>query len=145
MRTMDPFDLVCLGLQVIALVIVGVMISAALIVVCTGQESPRSTVYLVTAYCPCEKCCGRWADGLTASGRPVTSHGGRFVAGPPELPFGTLVRVPGYAGGDAVPVLDRGGRITGRQLDVFFPTHQEALAWGRRALAVEIVHQVAPR
>ena len=93
---------------------------------------------IVTAYCPCRKCCGRWADGLTASGRPVTANGGRFVAAPPGLRFHSLVSVPGYNGGRPVPVLDRGGAIKGHRLDVFFPTHAEALAWGRRLLTVEI-------
>lgn len=97
--------------------------------------------WTVTAYCPCPKCCGRWADGVTASGEPVTANGGFFVAAPPALPFGTLVVVPGYADGKAVPVLDRGGRIDGRRLDVFFPTHAEAVAWGRRTLTVRIVNE----
>jgi hypothetical protein len=63
----------------------------------------------VTAYCPCRQ------------------------AGPPGLPFGTLVAVPGYG---LVPVLDRGGSIRRDRLDVFFPTHGEALEWGRRVLVV---------
>ena len=90
----------------------------------------------VTAYCPCARCCGKWADGYTASGKPVTANGGRFVAAPPEIPFGTMLIVPGYAGGQPVPVLDRGGAIKGNRLDVFFPTHQEALNWGVQHLRV---------
>jgi len=92
----------------------------------------------VTAYCPCVKCCGRWADGITASGKPVTANGGRFVAADRSLPFGTLVRVPGYADGEPVPVLDRGGAIRNDRLDVFFPSHDEALEWGVRWLDVQI-------
>ena len=87
----------------------------------------------VTAYCPCRKCCGRWADGITASGKPVTFNGGRFVAAPRGVPFGTMVTIPGYG---TVPVLDRGGAIKGNRIDVFFPTHRAALAWGVRNLRV---------
>jgi len=90
---------------------------------------------IVTAYCPCEKCCGRWADGVTASGRPVTFNGGRFVAADRSVPFGTMIHVPGYG---TVPVLDRGGAIRGNRLDVFFPDHTQALKWGRRTLTVTI-------
>ena len=92
----------------------------------------------VSAYCPCKKCCERFADGVTASGQPVTANGGRFVAAPPSLSFGTMVRVPGYASGEAVPVLDRGGSIKGNRLDVFFPTHKAALEWGRQYLLIKI-------
>src|SRR2546421_35130 len=66
----------------------------------------------VTAYCPCKKCCGPRAQGVTASGRPVSHNGGRFVAADTRvLAFNTRVFVPGYADGAAVPVIDRGGAI----------------------------------
>jgi len=95
----------------------------------------------VTAYCPCEICCGKYADGITASGLPVTANGGRFVAAPKEYPFGALITIPGYPAKSPapVPVLDRGGAITGDRLDVYFPTHAEALAWGVRQLDVTVV------
>jgi 3D (Asp-Asp-Asp) domain-containing protein len=89
----------------------------------------------VTAYCPCGHCCDRFSDGITASGKPVTYNNGRFAAGPPELVFGTLVDIPGYG---KVEVIDRGGAIKGKRLDVFFPTHQEALQWGVQHLEVEV-------
>ena len=54
------------------------------------------------------------------------------------LPFGSRVRIPGYHNGEPVPVLDRGGAIKGYHLDVFFPSHQQALDWGRRWVVVEI-------
>ena len=93
----------------------------------------------VTAYCACPKCCGPNAKGLTASGEPVTYNLGRFVAADTSvLPFGSRVRIPGYHNGEAVPVLDRGGAIKGYHLDVFFPSHQQALDWGRRWVVVEI-------
>jgi 3D (Asp-Asp-Asp) domain-containing protein len=112
-------------------------------------RSSKPVIYrmLVTAYCPCGRCCGRWAgvplpQRRTASGarlEPLLASGGCFAAAPPEIPFGTILRIPGYAGGRPVPVLDRGGDIHGDRLDVFFPTHRQALAWGRRVLDVEVL------
>lgn len=94
---------------------------------------------LVTAYCPCEICCGRYADGITASGKPVTYNGGRFVAADRTLlDFHRRVAIPGYHGGQPVPVLDVGGKIKGDHLDAFFPTHAQARAWGARRLNVVI-------
>ena len=95
---------------------------------------PETQTYEVTAYCPCELCCGAYSDGITASGVPLDSCIPKFCAAPPEVPYGTLVEIPGY--GEA-PVLDRGGAITLGRLDVFFWTHEEALAWGRQTLKVK--------
>ena len=94
----------------------------------------------VTAYCPCTKCCGPNAQGLTASGKPVTHNKGRFVAADTGvLGFGTDLSIPGYYGGQAVKVLDRGGAIKGNKLDVFFATHERALRWGRQHLDVTVL------
>jgi 3D (Asp-Asp-Asp) domain-containing protein len=93
---------------------------------------------VVTAYCPCAKCCGENAAGITASGKRVSYNGGRFVAADASLAFGTKLLIPGYANG-SVEVLDRGGAIRGNRIDVFFPTHQQALQWGRQTLEVTVV------
>ncbi|MCD6392317.1 MAG: 3D domain-containing protein [Planctomycetes bacterium] len=91
----------------------------------------------VTAYCPCEKCCGKYADGITASGHEI-APGDLFVAADSKYPFGTRISVPGYADGKPVKVLDRGGAIDGRHIDVFFHSHQQALQWGVKYLNVKI-------
>jgi 3D (Asp-Asp-Asp) domain-containing protein len=49
-----------------------------------------------------------------------------------------MLRIPGYNGGRPVPVKDRGRDIEGNRLDVLFPTHAQARAWGVRILQVEI-------
>ena len=93
----------------------------------------------VTAYCPCAKCCGRHSDGKTASGRSIHTNGSRFVAADTRLlPFGTRLSVPGYYSAAPVSVLDRGGRIKGRRLDVFFLSHARAKRWGTRRLDVTV-------
>jgi len=94
----------------------------------------------VTAYCPCTKCCGPNAHGVTASGKDVSYNGGAFVAADTtQYDFGTKFSIPGYHDGQSVEVIDRGSAIKGDHLDVFFPTHQEALEWGRKRLPVTIV------
>lgn len=99
----------------------------------------RMLVMRVTAYSPDARSCGDSADGITASGYPVETNGGHLVAADPSLlPLGSLVSVPGYDGGDVVPVLDVGGAIKGDRLDVLFPTHERALRWGVQELEVTV-------
>lgn len=94
----------------------------------------------VTAYCPCTKCCGPKAHGVTASGKLISYNGGKFVAADvKKLPFGTKLIIPGYANGESVEVLDKGGAIKGNKLDLFFPTHAEALKWGRKMIPVTVI------
>ena len=94
----------------------------------------------VTAYCPCVKCCGPNAQGITASGKLITHNGGKFVAADTSLlPFGTKLVIPGYADNQAVEVADRGGAIKGNKLDLFFPTHEAALVWGRQMVEVTVI------
>lgn len=108
----------------------------------------------VTAYCACIKCCGRQADGVTASGYDIGLRD-RFVAADKRYPFGTVMLVPGYGWKDTyscrmysrsnirqlqpVLVLDRGGAIKGNHIDVYFDTHQEAIDWGVQYLDVTIL------
>lgn len=91
-----------------------------------------------TGYCACTKCCGPDARGITASGKPVSANGSKFVAADRKYKFGTLVLVPGYDV-KPVPVLDRGGAIRGNRLDVYFTSHQDALRWGVRRLNVRVL------
>lgn len=115
--------------------------STADVVVPSAEASPGYRVVWmeVTAYCACTHCCGPNAQGITASGRPVSHNRGRFVAADTRLlPFHTKLSIPGYHGGEVVPVLDRGGAIKGNKLDVYFDSHQTAKQWGRRWLPVRV-------
>ncbi|MEA2736664.1 MAG: hypothetical protein QOE14_3115 [Humisphaera sp.] len=105
-----------------------------------GSVAPRVVVMEVTAYCPCKKCCGPKAQGITASGKRVNHNDGFFVAADKNVfDFHTKLKIPGYANGQAVPVLDRGGAIKGNKLDLFFTSHAEALKWGRQKIAVTVL------
>lgn len=80
--------------------------------------------YLLTAYCPCEICCGQWSNTenpVTASGNPAVE--GVTIAAPSEFAFGTELVIDGHT----YVVQDRGGAITGNHLDVYFSTHEKAL------------------
>lgn len=89
-----------------------------------------------TAYSPDHRSCGKWADGITASGKSVWMNGGRLVAADPKIPYGTILTIPGYNAGKPVQVWDRGGKIKGNRLDVLYPTHEIALRWGVQDLPV---------
>ncbi len=97
------------------------------------EGNPAGVLMRVTAYCKESCCCGRFADGFTASGKPAV---GLIAAAPPNIPFGTKLDVPGHG---VVTVEDRGGAIKGNRLDLLFPSHQEALNWGVQYLEVRIV------
>jgi len=38
--------------------------------------------------------------------------------------------------------LDTGGVIKGKTIDVYFPSHQQALEWGRKRVAIKILQEV---
>lgn len=99
----------------------------------------RTMTMIVTAYSPDERSCGDSADGITATLHHVETNGFRLVAADTRLlPFGSMLTIPGYDAGRVVPVLDRGGAIKGHRLDVLFPTHEQARAWGVRKLRVTV-------
>lgn len=94
----------------------------------------RAVQVMSTAYCPCVKCCGPAAAGITHMGVPAKK--GVIAVDPRVIPLGTRVYVDGY--GFALAA-DTGSAIKGDRIDVCFDTHQEALNWGIRRLKVYIL------
>jgi len=86
----------------------------------------------ISAYCPCEICCGPYADGITSSGERAI-EGITIAADPNVLPEGSEVYIEGI--GHRI-VQDTGGAIKGNKLDLFFNSHQDALNFGRQHLEV---------
>lgn len=110
--------------------ILAVILLVVIILIFFIIRKPEPDLWKVTAYCECEICCGEYADGITASGYRV-GYGGLFCAA--KLPFCTVLDIPGYG---LTVVLDRGGAIGEKCVDVYFPTHEEALAWGVQYLEI---------
>ena len=99
----------------------------------SSTSTTGGTVYKITAYCPCAKCCGK-TNGRTASGTTATA--GRTVAASSKFAFGTKLNI----GGHVYTVEDRGGAISGNKIDIFVNSHAEALQWGVRYLNVSVVN-----
>jgi 3D (Asp-Asp-Asp) domain-containing protein len=71
--------------------------------------------------------------GRTATGMPV---GWGVVAVDPSLiPLGTRLTIPGYGEGVAA---DTGGAVRGATIDLWFPSHAQALGWGRRTVTITL-------
>jgi len=92
--------------------------------------------FTVTAYCPCKKCCGEWADGLTYTETKATE--GRTLAVDPEvISLGSVVEVNGVN----YVAEDIGGAVNGKHVEIYFSDHNEALEWGRQSLPVYMVEE----
>ncbi len=94
-------------------------------VVSAKQEDEREYlgVFKLTAYCPCEKCCGKAPShpgyGITASGAKATEGTTIAIEG---FKFGTRLYIEGV--GERI-VQDRGGSIKGNRIDIYASTHQK--------------------
>lgn len=92
--------------------------------------------FRLTAYCPCEKCCGKWATTrpLDENGKPIVYTASGAIAksnktiavDPKVIPYGTKVIIDGceYIAEDC------GGAIKGNRIDVYFDTHEQACNFG---------------
>lgn len=71
--------------------------------------------------------------GSTSTGLPV--GWGVAAVDPSVIPLGTHMVVPGY--GVAVAA-DTGGSVVGSTIDLWFPTLDQARAWGRRTVTIAL-------
>ncbi len=94
--------------------------------------------YEVTAYCPCAICCGH-ETGITATGYPVQT--GTIAVDPKVISFFTVVKIEGFQ--QLFIAMDTGRDITGKRIDIYYPTHEAAKQFGRKVLKVAIWKQKA--
>lgn len=96
----------------------------------SGKEMTVSaTAY--TAYCA-------GCSGITATGIDLRSNPNQKVIAvdPTVIPLGSTVWVEGY--GTAIAG-DTGGAIKGNKIDVFIPSKDAALQWGRKNVTIKIL------
>lgn len=91
--------------------------------------------FVATAYCACEKCCGKDpshpAYGITATGTTATQ--GRTIAVDPDvIELGSVVTIDDHQ----YTAEDTGRAIKGNRIDIFFDSHDDALAFGVQEVAV---------
>ena len=69
--------------------------------------------------------------GTTAVG--LQTQPGVIAVDPGVIPLGSKMFVPGYGEGVAA---DTGSAVRGAIIDVWFPTVEQALLWGRRTVTI---------
>jgi 3D (Asp-Asp-Asp) domain-containing protein len=100
-----------------------------------SKDWPAFEEFEATAYCACPKCCGKWADGITASGTKATVK--RTIAVDSNLiPLGSKVEIEGLG---TYIAEDTGNAIKGKIIDIYFDTHEEALKFGRQKVNIRIL------
>lgn len=92
------------------------------------KEESELQDFHATAYC---------LKGRTASGQ--YTRRGVIAADPRVLPIGTVVQIKAGRYTGTYTVLDTGGRIKGRKVDVYVPTYTEAKQFGRQRIKIKVL------
>jgi len=95
---------------------------------------------VVTAYCPCRKCCGRHANGRTSTGTSAWLRG--IAADPRIIPYNSRIFVEGYGSSrvdDTGGAMRRSWRRSGMiHVDLRMTYHYQARRWGRKIMKIRI-------
>ncbi|MER2007329.1 MAG: LysM peptidoglycan-binding domain-containing protein [Psychrobacillus sp.] len=87
-----------------------------------------------TAYtASCEGCSGITSTGIDLNANPNQKV---VAVDPTVIPLGSKVWVEGY--GEAIAG-DIGGAIKGNKIDVYMPSYNDAINWGRQSVKVKIL------
>ncbi len=104
-------------------------------------NSLKAEVFKATAYCSCKQCCDKdpsdkWY-GITASGKKA--KWGTVAVDRKVIKLGSKLRIDGFP--DTIfRAEDVGGAIKGKHIDVWFPSHKEAVQFGIQDIVVQFVH-----
>ncbi|OCA89529.1 LysM peptidoglycan-binding domain-containing protein [Pradoshia sp. D12] len=101
----------------------------------TGQKAGKTLSVSATAYtASCNGCSGVTATGVDLNANPNAKV---IAVDPSVIPLGSKVYVEGYGYATAA---DTGGAIKGNKIDVFIPTQDAALNWGRKQVNIQILN-----
>jgi 3D (Asp-Asp-Asp) domain-containing protein len=89
------------------------------------EISDEWQLFTITAYCGCEKCCGK-TDRITTTGTCAV-EGVTIAVDPTVIPYGSLVDIEGIG---TFVAEDCGGAIKGNKIDIYFERHEDALRFG---------------
>jgi 3D (Asp-Asp-Asp) domain-containing protein/LysM repeat protein len=100
-----------------------------------NTEEGKELTMEATAYTAnCEGCSGITATGINLIENPDQKV---ISVDPSVIPLGSRVYVEGY--GEAIAG-DTGGAIKGNKIDIFIPSKEEAIQWGRKSVKVQILN-----
>ncbi|MEH7224117.1 LysM peptidoglycan-binding domain-containing protein [Bacillus sp. JJ1566] len=100
----------------------------------TSNTGSKVIVVEATAYtATCEGCSGITSTGINLLENPNAKV---ISVDPSVIPLGSKVHVEGY--GEAIAG-DTGGAIKGNKIDVFIPSKQEAINFGRKQVKVTVL------
>ncbi|RBP07967.1 3D domain-containing protein [Rossellomorea aquimaris] len=98
------------------------------------EEAVKEITVEATAYtASCEGCSGTTATGVNLLENPDAKV---IAVDPNVIPLGSKVYVEGYGYATAE---DTGGAIKGNRIDVFIPSKDQAVDWGRKSVNVKIL------
>lgn len=100
-----------------------------------STQSGKTMTVSATAYTAyCIGCSGTTATGIDLRSNPNQKV---IAVDPSVIPLGSKVWVEGY--GEAIAG-DTGGAIKGNKIDVFIPSQDAALQWGRKNITIKVLN-----
>ncbi len=93
-----------------------------------SSKALKKDEFHATAYC---------VTGLTASGVPVAP--GHVSADPRVIPLGSMIYVETPLMSGIYQVMDTGELIKGKIIDIFIPSYEACMEFGRRIVKVQVL------
>lgn len=100
-----------------------------------AKTSVKELTVTSTAYtASCKGCSGITSTGIDLNANPNQKV---ISVDPSVIPLGSKVWVEGY--GEAIAG-DTGGSIKGNKIDIYMPSNDDAIKWGRKTVTVKILN-----